>query len=202
MQLDRQLSPMGQICNNFSPFLFRVQDLRISSTRSSSGQDPDDVGGQQWLEFIGVFSDAKDFHVAGELALCALLPADGEDTTDLPSLHNLCVPVLRSGHGLLWEATKLFINSRWPSGSSVHVAPSSTIFPALCEDEGMSGLPRQYFCTFCNIRFIERQSLGGHNGDQHMPRILCSDCDLFREHLGSKHPELTHIHQCAHSIPA
>jgi len=78
------------------------------------------MGGQQWLEFIGAFSGAKDFRVAGELAtniLCALRLADGEHTTALPSLRNLCVPELRSAHGPLWEAAKSFITSRWPSAS-------------------------------------------------------------------------------------
>ena len=83
-QLDRQLSSMGQICNHFSPFLFRVKDLRVSSTRPSSGWD--DVDGRRYLELIGAFGGATYFRVTGELTtdiLCALSPVDGECTTIL-----------------------------------------------------------------------------------------------------------------------
>ena len=202
-QLDRQLSSMGQICNHFSPFLFRVKDLRVSSTRPSSGRD--DVDGRRYLELIGAFGGATYFRVTGELTtdiLCALSPVDGECTTILPSLRNLCVRELWLAHGPLWEAAQLFITSRWPPSSSVvYATPSSVIFPALCGDEGMSGQSRQYFCTFCNVSFTERQNLDKHNGGQHMPRILCSYCsdfewpsghnDLVREHFERRHPDLT-----------
>ena len=170
-QLDRRLSLMGQICNHFSPFLFRVKDLRISSIRPSSRQPEDDVEGRQWLEFIGAFGDAKDIRVTGELAtdiLCALRTVDGEHTNILPSLRNLCVPELSSAHGPLWEAAKSFIASRWPSGCTAHAVQSSTTLITLCGDERMSGLPQQYFCTFCSVSFTERQSLDRHNCDCHM----------------------------------
>jgi len=203
-RLDRQLFLMGQICNHFSPFLFRVKDLCVSSTRPSSRQD--DIDGRRWLELIASFGGAEDFRVTGELAtdmLCALSLVDGEHTTTiLPSLRNLCVPELSLAHGPLWDAAQSFINSRWLRSSHVVQAVlSSTIFPALCGDEGLSGQPRQYFCTLCNMSFTERQSLDRHKGDWHMLRILCTHCsdfewplghdDLFREHLESKHPQLT-----------
>ena len=202
-QLDRQLFLMGQICNHLSPLLFRVKDLHLNSTRTSSRQD--EIDGQRWLELIGAFGSAEDFRVTGELAtdmLCALSPVDSEHTTILPSLHNLFVPELSLEYGPLWDAAQSFMNSRWLRSSyAVQAVLSSTIFPALCGGEGMSGQPRQYFCTLCNISFTERQSLERHHGDWHMLRILCSHCsdfewplgydDLFREHLESKHPELT-----------
>ncbi|KAN0136921.1 hypothetical protein V8E53_005362 [Lactarius tabidus] len=170
-QLVRQLFSMGQICNHFSPFLFRVKDLRVSSTRASSGQD--DIDGQRWLELIGPFGSAEDFRVAGELAtdiLRALTQVDGEHTIILPSLRNLCVTELWLAHGPLWDAAQSFITSRWPTSSPVvHAAPSSTIFPFLSGGEGMSGQHQQYFCAFCNISFTERQSLSRHNSDEHMP---------------------------------
>ena len=169
-QLDGQLFSMGQICNHFSPFLFRVKDLRVSSTRASSGYD---INGRRWLELIAPFGGAEDFRVAGELTtaiLRALSQVDGEHTTTLPSLRNLCVPELWLAHGPLWDAAQLFVTSRWPPSSSVlHSVLSPTIFPVVIGGEGMSGQRQQYFCAFCNISFTERQSLSRHNGDEHMP---------------------------------
>jgi len=77
---------MAQVCDQFSPFLFRVKNLGINTTRSSSEQD--DVDGEQWLELVRSFGGARDFRVAGELTtdiLCALGPADGGHTTVLPA---------------------------------------------------------------------------------------------------------------------
>jgi hypothetical protein len=168
-RLDRQLFSMGQICNNFSPFLFRVKDLRVSSTRASTGQD--DIYSRLWLELIGAFGGAEDVCVAGELAtdmLRALTQVDEEHTAILPSLRNLCVPELWLAHGPLWDAAHSFITSwRPPSSSVIHTVPSPTIFPVLSGGEGMSGQHQQYFCAFCNISFTERQSLSRHNDDEH-----------------------------------
>ncbi|KAI9443729.1 hypothetical protein BJY52DRAFT_1316846, partial [Lactarius psammicola] len=81
---------MAQICDQFSPFLFRVNNLGINTTQSPSEQD--DVGGEQWLELIRAFGGATDFRVADELAtdiLCALDPADEGHTNVLPALRQL-----------------------------------------------------------------------------------------------------------------
>ncbi|KAH9059100.1 hypothetical protein EDB87DRAFT_829177 [Lactarius vividus] len=171
-QLDWQLSSMAQICDQFSAFLLRVEDLDIETTKQATGEDVMDGG--QWLELVRLFGGAKDFRVAGELAtaiLRALCQADGEHTVILPVLRDLCVPDLGPAYGPLWEAASSFIASRWPSGSSVHVSPPSTILPALSRDSGtlLGAAPRQYFCTFCSSRFAERQSLSQHNEDNHMP---------------------------------
>jgi hypothetical protein len=77
-QLDWQLSSMAQICNQFSPFLFRVEDLYISSTQLPHVED--DMAGEQWLELIRAFGGAKDFYVDGVHVmniLGALRPAMG-----------------------------------------------------------------------------------------------------------------------------
>jgi len=169
-QLDWQLSSMAQICNQFPPFLLsRIEDLGIETTKPSSEQD--DMNGDEWPELIRSFSGAKDFRVHGELAttmLRALSQADGEHISILRSLHELCVAELRSVYGDLWEATKSFIASRWPSSGSV--PPQSTTFPVYCRNEGMSGTPRRYFCTFCNSSFAEQQYLTWHNNANHMPK--------------------------------
>ena len=62
-QLDWQLSYMTQVCDQFSPFLFCVQNLGIDSTQSSR---QDSVGGDQWLELVRSFSGVRDFAFAGE----------------------------------------------------------------------------------------------------------------------------------------
>jgi hypothetical protein len=58
-QLDWQLSCMAQVCDQFSPFLFRVEQLRINTTQPSSGQD--DVAGEQWLELVRSFRAQETF---------------------------------------------------------------------------------------------------------------------------------------------
>jgi len=172
-QLDWQLSSMAQICDQFSPFLVRVEDLDIETTKPSTGQE-DDMDGEQWPELIRSFDGAKDFRVAGELAtviLRALCQADGERTAILPALRDLCVPELRSAYGRLWEAASSFIASRWTSGTSVHVSPPSTVFPVVCRNEEMSGIRRQYFCGLCSSSFAERQGLSWHNSNNHTPEV-------------------------------
>ncbi|KAH9025806.1 hypothetical protein EDB84DRAFT_1503769 [Lactarius hengduanensis] len=170
-QLDWQLSSMAQICDQFSAFLLRVEDLDIETTKPAT---EDIMDGGQWLVLVRSFGGAKDFRVVGELAtaiLRALCQVDGGHTVMLPALRDLCVPDLGPAYGPLWEAASSFIASRWPSGSSVHVSPPSTIFPALSRDSGtlLGAAPRQYFCTFCSSRFAERQSLSQHNKNNHMP---------------------------------
>ncbi|KAI9443953.1 hypothetical protein H4582DRAFT_1807397 [Lactarius indigo] len=53
---------MAQVCGQFSPFLPRVTELSINTTRSSSVQD--DVDDEQWLGLIHLFGGARDFYVA------------------------------------------------------------------------------------------------------------------------------------------
>ena len=49
-QLDWQLSCMAQICDQISPFLFHVGDLRVDASRPPDEQD--DVDGEQWLNLL------------------------------------------------------------------------------------------------------------------------------------------------------
>ncbi|KAI9444509.1 hypothetical protein H4582DRAFT_822012 [Lactarius indigo] len=171
-QLDWQLSCMAQICNQFSPFLLRVEDLDIEATKPSTGQDDMDSG--QWPELIRPFIGVKDFRVAGELAtaiLHASCQSNEHSTTILPTLRELCVPGLKSAYGNLWEAASSFITSRWTPGGSVQVPPPSTVSPVACRNEEMSGIRRQYFCGLCNSSFAERQGLSLHNTNNHVPPV-------------------------------
>ena len=188
-QLDWQLSSMTQICNQFSPFLSRVEDLGIYTAKSPTGQDGMD--GEQWVELIRAFGGANEFRVAGGLAidiLRALGLAGGEYRTDanvLPALHNLRVQEPMPIDGPLWDAAKSFITSRRFSGRPVESYVS------------------RFLCHICNSTiFTQQQELKRHLAVRHAYRIVCSYCGdfeyipgytgsrLFREHLTSKHPEV------------
>ena len=184
-QLDWQLSAMAQVCDQFSPFLFRVKSLVMSTTQSSSG--PDDVDREHWPELIRGFGGAEGFRVAGKHVpniLCALRPADGNHTTGttvLPALRNLHVEKPITMHGPAWDAVGSFITSRFLSGRPVELT-----------------LPL-YKCHICRARF-EQHELKRHLASIHAYQLLCSycgdfECTLghispFREHLRSKHPEV------------
>ncbi|KAI9464516.1 hypothetical protein BJY52DRAFT_1249588, partial [Lactarius psammicola] len=145
-QLDWQLSSMTQICNHFSPFLFRVESLGIFMTQHSTGQD--DTVREQWVELIRAFGGAKEFRVAGELAtdiLHTLCPTDGGPTM-LPSLRTFGVPELTQTHGPLWEAVQSFFTSRQRSDRPVQ----------LCA-----------VCHICNTSSARPQELPRHLVDKH-----------------------------------
>lgn len=181
-QFDWQLSSISQICDHFSPFPFRVQDLGINRIQLSSGQD--DMDGEQWLKIIRTFRDAKDFRVAGELAtdiLRALGPADEGHTTVLNALQNLHVQEPFP----LRNSVKSFVTQRQLSGY-----PAIRIYA--------SGL--QYTCQICSAGFSRWQDLTGHVKEEHPPRIVCPFCGdfrwlrtrsyLFQGHLASRHPDV------------
>ena len=186
-QLDWQLSSMSQILNQFSHFLFRVENLGIDSTEPPSEQD--DEGGEQWPELIREFGSAKDFRLSGVYVtdiLCALRPADEghpTDTTVLPSLRNLRVKDPFPTVGRLWDAAQSFITSRRLSGRPVRL---DTVLI--------------YQCHICDASFTQQQEYKRHLGDKHAEFRLCSYCGdygftpehshLFPEHLSSKHPEV------------
>ena len=135
-QLDWQLSSMAQVCERFSPFLFRVNTLSIRTIRSSIEQG--DVDGEQWLELIRSFGGARDFRVGEGLEtdiLCALGQADA---TVLPSLRNLYVdnPTLKEPS---WGALLSFTTSRFFSSYPIQTNVA---------------LIR---CSICNIHFTRRQ---------------------------------------------
>ncbi|KAI9450231.1 hypothetical protein BJY52DRAFT_1303745 [Lactarius psammicola] len=178
---------MAQVCDQFSPFIFRINGLCVHTTQSTSGQD--DVG-EQWPDLIRAFGGANDFRVAGVYTtdiLCTLRPTDGgntSDTTVLPSLRNLRVEGPMAMHGPLWDAVQSFITSQRLSGRHVQV------------------YAREYTCHICDRSFTEQQELKKHLVDEHLHRILCSYCgnfecmpgynNLFQRHLESKHPEVAH----------
>ena len=191
-QLDWQLSCMGQVCNQMSPFLSHVSDVGITTAQPLSGQDTSGNGpSNQWLDFVRSFkfSGTRIFWVAGELAadiLCALRPANERNTTMLPSLRHVRVQKPMEMDGPSWDSVQSFITSRWISGRPVEVhAPS-------------------YQCHICHGSFAEQSGLRFHLRIEHGYQILCSYCgefecmlgpgerDLFREHLKSRHPGIVH----------
>ncbi|KAH9072251.1 hypothetical protein EDB83DRAFT_2361890 [Lactarius deliciosus] len=150
-QLDWQLSSMTQICNYFSPFLSRVENLGIFMTQRSTAQD--DMGREQLVELIRAFGDAKEFRVSGEPAtdiLRTLCPVDGEPTM-LPSLRTFGAPELTRAQGPLWEAAQSLITSR--RHFDPPVKPSAV-------------------CHICNTSFAQPQDLQSHlvNKQAHAPK--------------------------------
>ena len=185
-QLDWQLSCMAQVCDQFSPFLFRVEVLGIDTTQSSSGQD--DMAGEQWLELVRSFDGVRDFRVADKLTteiLCALGRADGGDTIQpvLPALRHLRLENPMGMNEPSWDALLSFINSRSLSGRPVQV-----------------NVPL-FQCDICHASFRQQTGLDRHHVDKHAFRLMCSYCadfectprhnDLFREHLENEHPIAT-----------
>ncbi|KAN0136136.1 hypothetical protein V8E53_005996 [Lactarius tabidus] len=122
-QLDWQLDSLTQICDQFSGFLLRVQDLGISSTQSTS--EKADVDSQQWRDLLHAFGGAKDFRLSSEHAtdiLWALFSADDAHTTSttvLPALCNLRIQTRILVSELLSEAKQSFVTSRRLSGRPV-----------------------------------------------------------------------------------
>ncbi len=113
---------VAQICSHFSAFLFRVEDLRISTARPSIGQDRSDRG--QWLGLIRRFRGTKWFHVAGDhstnVARALQLSTEWRETV-LPALHKLCIQEPEPRYAPLREAVVLFMHSRWFSGRFIAV---------------------------------------------------------------------------------
>ncbi|KAH8984721.1 hypothetical protein EDB92DRAFT_2116998 [Lactarius akahatsu] len=179
-QLDWQLSSMTQVCDQFSPFLSGVKNLRINSTQLSSGQN--DVNGEQWLELIRAFGGATDLRVASELTtaiLCALGLVEGGHATVLPSLRHLHIENPTAMNEPSCDGLLAFITSRFRSGHPVQV-----------------NVPFNQ-CHICHASFREKKEHNLHLIDQHGDRLLCSYCDnfecalgqsdLFRRHLRSEH---------------
>ncbi|KAH9018089.1 hypothetical protein EDB84DRAFT_1520259 [Lactarius hengduanensis] len=173
---------MAQVCDQFSPFLFRIENLGINTTQSPSGHG--DVDGEQWLELVRSFGSASDLRLAGlhtKNILCALFPAGGgytTGTTVLTALRNLRVQAV-AVDGSLRDAIRSFIISRRHSGCPVK---------------------SDFLCFACDYSSRYPQSLRRHLVDRHAYRLLCSYCsdfectrehnNLFQEHLKNKHPEV------------
>ena len=89
-QLDWQLSSISQTCDQFSSFIFSVEELYIKMAGPS--RVPDDMDNEQWLRLIRAFNCAKDIHVPGEFVtdiLHALRLADEGHDIVLPALQSL-----------------------------------------------------------------------------------------------------------------
>ena len=182
-QLDWQLYGMAQVCDQFSPFLSRVEELFIHSTQSLRGQD--DVADQHWLDILRSFDGAKDFWMANEHAtdiLCILGPVSEGNTHMFPSLHRVCVQNPMMMDGPPWDSVQSFITKRSTSDHPVEVhAPS-------------------YQRHICHGSFENQQRLKHHLRQKYGYKILCSYCGEFecmpgrngpfQEHLKSKHTEV------------
>ena len=183
-ELDWQLSCMIQVCDRLSPFLFRVQNLRIDAIPSSSMQDS--VGGEQWLEFVRLFSGAGDLWVTGVSSepvkdiLCALSQTDGNPTTGtvvLPVLRNLHVCGIMSIDKPFWNAARSSITSR---RSSSHP------------------LTLLVLCYKCNTISTRKQASEHFQRSKQEFPVMCSHCELeadagtlagTRSIVFPKHPE-------------
>ena len=183
-QLDWQLSCMAQVCDQFSPFLSRVEELRINNTTQSSSEQ-NDVAGEQWVALVRPFGGARDFWMTDLVTdiLRALIQAD-VDTTLLPALRYLRVEHPIKVNEPLWDALLSFINSRALSSHpvKVNVAPQ---------------------CYVCHACFRQQTGLELHSIiHTHALRITCSYCDYivrvsvpgydhqFWSHLALKHPRV------------
>ena len=158
-QLDWQLSCMAQVCHQFSPFLFRVEELRINTTQAPSGQDG--VDGEQWLDLFLAFGSTKDFRMAGDLVtniMRALSPANGSNATVLPSLHRLCLEGSIAPNEPLWDVWDAFQSSRHLSGHPGEL---------------------QFTCHICNNSFAQLQEFKPHLAGVHAPPVMCFHCGNF-----------------------
>jgi hypothetical protein len=184
-QFDWQLSCMAQVCCQFSPFLFRVEELSIKAIQWSIGHD-DPVGEESWLELVRSFRGARDLWIANELTtyvLGALGRAEGGHATVLPALDRLFVenPTAMNLNEPSCDALMLFFNLRSLSGHPVRLNVSLSQ------------------CHICRSSFSQQQGFESHFVDKHAPRRVCSYCGvfepryqyLFRRHLESEHPEVS-----------
>ena len=181
-QLDWQLSSIAQVCDQFSPFIFRVNNLSINTTQLPPGRD--DVDSGQWLELVRSFGGVGDFWLAGEYTteiLDALGPAEGEHSVVLPALRRLQVEKHMSVNEPSWAAMRKLNTWRWLSDRPVWVSA------------------RGFSCHICDADFTEEE-LTSHLEDRHGYRMVCSYCSdfeytpgqyhHFQEHLRSEHPEV------------
>jgi hypothetical protein len=116
-QLDWQLSSIAQICHHFSPFIVRVEHLRIKAIQPSSMQG--DMDRDQLLKFLLPFRGVKDFHADVKLMADVLRLADSGNPTEHPSLRTLGVLELKPMHKSLLEAVKPFDTTQWLAGHRV-----------------------------------------------------------------------------------
>ena len=118
---------MAEICTYLSAFLFRVEDLRISTMRQSSKHDGRTY--EPWLRVIRQFEHIKWLHAFGErptdvvVAVCALLQLSNKRRKPaLPAMHKFCIREPEPRCTLLREAVVSCMHSRWSSGHFISVA--------------------------------------------------------------------------------
>jgi hypothetical protein len=182
-QLDWQLSCMARVCDQFSPLLYNVEELRINTTQWPSGQD--DVAGEQWLDLVRSFGGARDFWVAKKLTrdiLRALGQADGGDTTVLPTLRHFRVEEPAEVDEPSCDALHSFITSRSLAGR-----------PVKCNVTLLQ-------CNTCHAHFSQQKKVDLHLIHKHAFRIVCSYCKepvslpgndySFRSHLTRNHSQV------------
>ncbi len=142
-KLTRQLSYMAQICNGLSVFLLGVEDLRISATQPSSGQD--DSERQEWLNLIHPFRGIKWVHVAGNHSTNIVLALPLRHSkmrcdTVLPAIHKLCIREPEPRYAPLREAVVSFMHSRRLSGHIIGVE-----YERLCRVSGTGKMYAQRY---------------------------------------------------------
>ena len=178
---------MAQVCDQFSPFLSRTEELSITATQLSSVELEDDVASEQWVELVRSFDGAIGFRIANNIAtdvLRAFGLAYERHITVLSALDHLRVENPMEMNETSGDALLSFITSRSLSGRPVQV-----------------NVPL-FQCHLCHSSVIDRQQKGleGHLQGEHAYRAMCSYCanfewtpghnDQFREHLDSEHPEI------------
>ncbi|KAN0142020.1 hypothetical protein V8E53_000482 [Lactarius tabidus] len=178
-KLDWQLSAMAQVCEHFSPFIFRVEDLHINTIQLSSEKGDMDHG--SWMKLLHSFRGVKEFYVGTKLVtdiLVALCLANAKRVVVLPSLRTLRLSKLTPMHGP-------FTTSRLLENGLVQV------------------YAQELSCKICRANFTEQHELKKHLVVMHAYRLVCPYCgnfefspkysDLFRKHLASKHPEVAPV---------
>ena len=183
-QIDWQLSCMAQVCGQFSPFLFRVEELSIATTQSSSTQS--DTASEQWLHLVRSFGGARELRVANKLIrdiTRALGQVDIGETTLLPALRYLRVEhpmeLTMKMNEPLWDPLLTFINLRSLSGRPIQVNVPSF----------QSGIGHAIFGHQKSLEYHKHEcrKCSYCGGFQWTPR---HNDQLFREHLESEHPEV------------
>ncbi len=188
-QLDGQLSSMTQICRQFSPFLFHIEDLDINTSRRTVEEDNLDVDSEdlveRWPALIRLFRGVERLCLDGKTAtniLRRLREADGE-TCLLPALQILRIQ--GPGSVALRDAIGSFVAWRQLSRRPIKV-------------EGTDRLVTLLTCQDCKVHFATQQDFSQHFQDEHDLQ-QCVSCSfmwspqlpyMYGTHLRQHHPGL------------
>jgi hypothetical protein len=121
---DRQVSSMGQVCNQLSHLLSQVERLDISDRYGNKlgWQDDNDADSTQWLHLLISFVSVESLYVSkllGPGLACSLQELNGERVTEIwPALQNLFLEGLQPS-GTELEGMKAFVAARQFSGHPV-----------------------------------------------------------------------------------